>query len=329
VTAPTLDMSAVTALVEDATAAPSLHNAQPWKFRFHHGSGALLLYADLERGLPKTDPDNRGLHLGCGAALFNLRVAALARGREPGVRLLPDDSDPELLAEVDLTARAAPDDPLAQLRPAIHRRHTSRHPFLEDDIPDVLRDELCVAAHLEGTRLVFPDPWHVQAVLDLAHDAECREAWTPDVRGETAHWVRTRPTSEISPSDGIPAEALGPGQRGASSPVRDLAVGRTVAGRGWAPFEKSSHIALLGTAQDRPVDWLRAGQALERVWLQATVDGLVASLTSQPLEWPELRWAVRDPTSAMAHVQMVIRLGYGPEGRPTPRRAVAEVLDVV
>lgn len=328
-TASTVDMSAVTAFVEDAAAAPSLHNAQPWKFRFHRASGTVRLYADLERALPETDPQGRGLHLGCGAALFNLRVAAVAAGREPAVRLLPDDSDPVLLAEVDLTGSASPDDPLALLQPAIHRRHTSRYPFLEDDIPVELRDGLCVAAHLEGTRLVFPDAWHVQSVLDLVHDAEFREAWTPGMRGETARWVRTEPASGIPASAGIPAEALGPGQWGATSPVRDLTVGRKLAGRDRAPFEKHPHLALLGTAHDGPADWLRAGQSLERVWLQATQDGLVASLTSQPLEWPELRWAVRDPTSAMAHVQMVIRLGYGPEGPPTPRRPAADVLDVV
>jgi nitroreductase len=329
VTAPTLTTSAVTAFIEAAAAAPSLHNAQPWKFRFHPGSGTLQLYADRERGLPATDPDGRGLHLGCGAALFNLRVAAVAAGREPTVRLLPDDSEPSLLAEVDLTGSASPGDPLARLQPAIHRRHTSRNPFLEDDIPAAVIDELCGAADLEGARLLFPDAWHVQSVLDLVQDAECREAGDPGVRGETARWVRTESTSETTASDGIPAAALGPGQWGASSPVRDLAGGRTVAGRGWAPFEKQPHIALLGTAQDRPVDWLRAGQALERVWLQATANGLVASLTSQPLEWPELRWAVRDPTTAMGYVQMVIRLGYGPKGQPTPRRPVAEVLDIV
>ncbi len=51
-------------------------------------------------------------------------------------------------------------------------------------------------------------------------------------------------------------------------------------------------------------------------------------MTSQPLEWPELRWTVRDPGASMSHVQMVIRLGYGPEGPATPRRPVADVLDI-
>lgn len=72
-----------------------------------------------------------------------------------------------------------------------------------------------------------------------------------------------------------------------------------------------------------------AGQALERVLLPATASGLVASIASRPLEWPETRWAVRDPVSAMAHVQTVIRLGYGPEVPASPRRPVADLLDVL
>ncbi|MFF7129810.1 hypothetical protein [Streptomyces sp. NPDC008240] len=73
----------------------------------------------------------------------------------------------------------------------------------------------------------------------------------------------------------------------------------------------------------------RPGRALERVLLQATAAGLVGSMTTQPLEWPELRWVVRDPVSAMAHVQMALRLGYSPEGPASPRRPVADLLDFV
>lgn len=47
---------------------------------------------------------------------------------------------------------------------------------------------------------------------------------------------------------------------------------------------------------------------------------------SQPLEWPELRHLARDPLSTTSFVQMVIRMGYGPLGRATPRRPVSEVL---
>jgi hypothetical protein len=102
-----------------------------------------------------------------------------------------------------------------------------------------------------------------------------------------------------------------------------------VPGRSWATFEKNPCIALLGTSGDTPRDWLQAGQALEHVLLQATADGVVSSMTSQPLEWPELRWALRSPVTSMGHVQMVLRLGYGPHGPATPRRPASEVLDII
>ncbi|MGW3152353.1 Acg family FMN-binding oxidoreductase [Streptomyces sp. NPDC001177] len=327
-TAQPVEVDTVSALVADAGAAPSLDNAQPWKFRLLRDSAVLRLYADLERTLPRTDPDLRGLHVSCGAALFNLRVAAAARGLAPAVRLLPDPDDAELLAEVRLRGSAPPDETLARLRPAICRRHSSRLPFRDEEIPVDVVERLYDAAHTEGAQLLFPGAWHVKSILELVQDAEGREALDPDVLSETAQWARTEPSDVVGAPDGIPAEAFGPRQRGSTAPVRDFAVGRPMPGRGWASFEKNPHVALLGTARDGPGDWLRAGQALERVLLQATMDGLVASMTSQPLEWPELRWVARDPASPMAHVQMVLRLGYGPEGPASPRRPAADLLTI-
>ena len=116
-----LDEKTVTGLVADAAAAPSMHNAQPWRFRFLTGERVLLLRADPERAMPRSDPDNRALHIGCGAALFNLRVAAAHANLLPEVRVLPEPQDPLLLAAVHLTDEAGrpQDQDLARLHPAI------------------------------------------------------------------------------------------------------------------------------------------------------------------------------------------------------------------
>jgi nitroreductase len=325
-TAEPLDATVVTSLVRDATAAPSMHNAQPWRFRYVAERGAILLFGDPGRAMTTADPQQRALHLGCGAALFNLRVAVAHAGREPDTVLLPDPAEPWLLAEVSTDRPVRPDDDLAALHPAIHRRHTSRFPFTDEDVPGGILDGLRAAARMEGARLHMPGAWHVQEVLDLLHDAESRESLDPDAREELLRWTGA-PGGASSSGDGIPANAFGPRQHDVTAPVRDFAAGRAVAGRGSATFEKRPRLALLGTPHDSVLDWLTAGQALERVLLQATLDGLVTSLTSQALEWPELRWALRDPSSSMGHVQMVIRLGYGPEGPETPRRPVADVLE--
>ncbi|WP_326784009.1 Acg family FMN-binding oxidoreductase [Streptomyces sp. NBC_00151] len=324
-----LDTTTVKALVEDAAAAPSMHNAQPWRFLFRRADSTFRLYADLERAMPHTDPTTRGLHLGCAAALLNLRIAATHAGWAPVTELLPDPADTRLLAVVRL-AGPAPEaseiaEGLAPLYPAIHRRHTSRQPFTDEAIPQAIKDTLCAAALLEGGHLVFPGAWHVETLLDLVHDAEGRDAMDAAASEELRQWTRT---GAEAASDGVPEYAFGPRERSGRTPVRDFADRRLVPGRAAAAFENTPQLAILGTAGDRQRDWLLAGQAMERVLLQATLDGLATSLTSQALERPELRWAARDPQSAMGFIQMVLRIGYGPAVPGTPRRPVHEILDI-
>ncbi|GGR84125.1 nitroreductase [Streptomyces humidus] len=328
-----LETTTVTSLVEDAAAAPSMHNAQPWRFRFLRADDAFQVYSDLERAMPRADPTTRGLHLGCGAALFNLRVAIAHAGWAAVTELLPDPADPRLLAVVRLTSPTltddGPEEDLLPLYPAIARRHTSRQPFTGEAIPEAIKDSLSAAALLEGVRLAFPDVWHIHTLLDLVHDAEGRDDMDDAASEELRRWTRVGPESEKTARDGVPEYAFGPRRLYGRGTVRDFAGRGLVPGRATAAFEDAPQLAILGTVSDRPRDWLMAGQAMERVLLEATLDGLATSLTSQALEWPELRWTVRDPQSAMGFVQMVLRLGYGPAGPGTPRRPVDDVLEIV
>ncbi|MFF9038976.1 Acg family FMN-binding oxidoreductase [Streptomyces sp. NPDC014892] len=325
-----LDTKTVTELVADATAAPSMHNAQPWRFRFLTDERALLLRADLGRAMRRSDPTHRALHIGCGAALFNLRVAAAHSGLSPLVRLLPDQGDPQLLAAVHLAGPGgpAPDAAdLARLYPAIRQRHTSRYPFDDRDVPEDVRSRLRAAAAREGAELSFPESWHLDTVLGLVHDAESRDSLDPGGREDLERWTRLGPEADVA-TDGVPEYAFGPRRRDGRAPLRDFAGRRPVADRGSTVFEKSPHLALLYTGGDAPLDWLRAGQGLEHVLLEATTAGLAGSLTSHPLENDDLRILARDPVSGRGYVQMVLRLGYGPHGPATPRRAVRDVLDI-
>ncbi|MFF9094092.1 Acg family FMN-binding oxidoreductase [Streptomyces sp. NPDC014802] len=322
------DQVTVTALVSASTTAPSLHNTQPWRFRYLTGSHTVELRGDAERTVPRLDPDRRSLHLGCGAALFNLRVAAAHAGWTTDVRPLPDPGDPHLLAAVRLGRDGPPDAGLARLYEAIPRRHTSRYPFDDRAVPEEVRAGLQQAAAQEGAALVFPHAWHVAALLDHVRDAEGRDLHDPQRVADVRRWMRIGAEAEGS-TDGIPDVAFGPRRSGGRAPVRDFAGRESVPDRPTAVFESVPHLALLGTTDDRPADWLRAGQALERVLLLATLHGLATSLTSHSLERRDLRELARDPGSAMGFVHMVLRLGYGRPGPVTPRRPVAEVLEVL
>lgn len=324
----TLDDTLVKTLVADAVTAPSMHNAQPWYFGYARASRTFTLSADLERAMPHADPTTRGLHLGCGAALLNLRVAAAHAGHRTSTTLLPDPHAPALLAAVRLDApHERTDEFLAGLHPAVRNRHTSRSPFTERQIPENLRAALTESAAQEGAQLTFLTAPHRETVLDLIMHAEGYNRMDDGREAEQRRWTHDT-AAEPAVDDGVPDYAFGPRKRAGSAPLRDFAGRGTAPDRSYADFEERPQLASLSTMGDTPADWLRAGQALERVLLLATLQGLAGSFATQPVEWPDLRWILRDPQYGAGHVHMILRLGYGPQGPRTPRRPVDQVLTI-
>ncbi|MFF9351459.1 Acg family FMN-binding oxidoreductase [Streptomyces sp. NPDC014734] len=367
-----LDDTTLTDLVADATAAPSMHNAQPWQFLYTRAGRTLTLLADLDRAMPEADPATRALHVGCGAALLNLRVSAAHHGLDAVTTLLPDPSAPAVLATVRLgvhtdahpaqapaSASPAPapaneahghephghephedqahenqahesegheNEGLAALHPAIRERHTSRYPFDDQPVPNDVRALLSEAARVEGAAFAFLASPHLETVLDLIRDAEGYDRSDPGREAEQRHWIRDTRTD--APVDGIPDYALGPQDASERGTNRDFAGTGVLPGRTRLMFEERPQLALLTTPGDHSLDWLRAGQALERVLLVATLHDVSTSFATQPVEWPDLRWLLRDPVFGTGHAQMIVRLGYGPKGPHTPRRPMHQVLTI-
>jgi nitroreductase len=310
----------VVELVAAATMAPSMHNTQPWRFRFEPASQAIDLYADPARMLRFGDPDGRALHIACGAALFNLRLAATVSGRQTAVRLLPDPGQRLLLATVRLAGpcQAQPDE--LELHAAIPARRTNRGPFSGRPVPQGVLAELAQAARMEGAVLHVPGRQEATRLLRLARDAERVLLADPAYRGELARWA-----GGARDREGIPDEAVAPHDPGGAAPVRDF----TPAGRGpgrYAWFEEQPQLAVLSTRFSGRADWLRAGQALQRVLLIATIRGIEASPLTQPLETADA-WLVRDPRSGVEYPQMILRFGYGLPVPRAPRRPISDVLD--
>ncbi|USQ85996.1 nitroreductase family protein [Streptomyces phaeoluteigriseus] len=313
-----LDAATVESLLTAAVAAPSIHNTQPWRFRLDADSQVLEVHSAPERTLPLTDPMHRAQYLSVGAAVFNLRLAAVHHGWRPEVKLLPDPHEPGLLAAVRLIGPLGEDDQPSDpgLYEAIARRHSSRMPFTGRPVPEPIVAEMAAAAHAADARLHIPDIAGTRRLLRLTAAAELRNRAHPSRTAETLTWV-TAPGSDAS--YGVPVTALGPPDAAGRMPMRDFTSALPAVRRPALRFERHVQLALLWTPHDRREDWLRAGQALQYVLLTATVHGLRTSLLHQAMEWPDLRAATALPRPKRCHPQLLIRFGYGPEGARTPR----------
>ncbi|MEU8180972.1 nitroreductase [Micromonospora sp. NPDC049047] len=303
-----------------AVRAPSLHNTQPWRLRLRDGGIEVL--ADRSRRLPATDPSGWGVRVACGAALFNLRIALAVAGTPARVRLRPDPAEPDLLARLvpDLPRRPTPAE--QSLCAAIPRRFSNRLPFWPDPVPADVRWRLGEAAQAEQCWLeLLIGVSAVSAFGEIARSAHRVLERDPAYRAETERWLRREPAP-----DGVPAWAAGPQRE-----PQDVLPARGFGGRDRAPgrdFEPEPLVGVLGSAGNTAVDQVIAGQALQRLLLVATDAGLGVSMLSQPIEVSTAREQLRLSLGRFGTPQMVLRIGYGQPGRPTPRRDVDEVLDL-
>jgi nitroreductase len=307
-------------LVAAASAAPSIHNTQPW--RFVATPRAIEVHADPARGLGVIDPSARALVISCGAAVLNLQVALAFLGRRARIRWQPSLAVPTHLATVEVvgahTTRAAD----RELYGALRRRSSSRQPMTSRPVPVELIGQLREAVRRDGAALHVLTGEDADTLITIASRADAAQHDDPTYREELGRWTTTDPARH----DGVPATAFGAAPGRGQVPQRDFTQGGVTVDRQEEAFEAAPTFAVVSTGADTVVDWLCAGTALQHLLLVATTHWLRAGFLTQPLELPAFRDEVRGLIDSRRMPQVVLRVGYGPTPPRSPRRPLHEVL---
>ncbi|MBN9102776.1 MULTISPECIES: nitroreductase family protein [unclassified Pseudonocardia] len=298
------------------TAAPSLHNTQPWRVR--RIDRGLQLRSDMRRWLPATDAGARELRLSCGAGLLNMRLALAVQGRRPVVELLPDRTDPVLLATIRPGVPVDPTPEDVALAAAIPVRHSDRRPFRPEPVAALHRHLLRRAAEREGAWLHgVTDPVEQERLRDLLDRAHRAQSASPAFLQEWEAWTGV---ADGEPR-GVPARSGGlpPGENDAWM-LRDFTGGVPGGEPDGPEFDASPLVLVISTPHDLPTAHLRAGQAMQRVLLTATALGLASSVLSAPVEVGHVRRELGRLAGRDVHPQILVRVGHG-DGPPavTPR----------
>jgi hypothetical protein len=74
------------------------------------------------------------------------------------------------------------------------------------------------------------------------------------------------------------------------------------------------------------MDWLRAGEALERVFLEITRHGFTASPLTQVTEVPSTRAQLRRELGLVTYPHVLLRIGRAAITPASPRRRLVDVL---
>jgi nitroreductase family protein len=307
-----------------AALAPSVHNTQPWKFVVT--TDALEIYADPDRQLAVLDPRGRQLTISCGCALFNARVAIATAGFEPVVVRFPDPDSPHLLARISV-GEPCEWTPIADLDGAIDDRRTNRYAFADESVPHSVVHDLVSAARDEDTDLIpIVEPGHRRATAELSQLASRVQADDPAYLAELLAWT----TDDPRRVDGVQARSIpyaGPlSDAHDALPIRPF----DVRGTGWLPAASESDadhcLLLLASTGDARETWLRAGEALEHVWLALTRLGYAASPLTEIVEVAQTHERLRTALGVDLHPQLLLRVGLAPYAVPTNRRRADDVI---
>jgi hypothetical protein len=313
-----LAMAAIT-----AGFAPSIHNSQPWRWRV---SGSTLeLWAVRDRQLPITDPVGRLLTLSCGAALHHARIALAAEGWQVNVIRLPDPTQPDLLARLTVAQPMEMTRGAVRLLQIARVRHTDRRPVSDTPVDPAAIDYLSKVADHEGAHL---HTLRRDEILELASAASragqvegTDEAW----KEELAYWSGGERAEGVGvPDQVIPSTAphtTVPGHQ--FSPTGKLPVG--------PGHDREAVYAILYGDEDDDPAWLRAGEALSAVWLEAVERDLTVLPLSAAAEVLETRQILRHLLANLGQPFLALRIGVaadhdGPP--PTPRLPAAQTIDI-
>ena len=323
----TLDKAEFAAVVQRANLAPSIHNAQPARWRMQ--GDTIEIAAELQIQLPQADPQGEGIALSVGAAV-EATVLALGNyglGAEVTTHWAEDDRHtwPRHRLAARLTLRPGTAQPLAD---QLEQRFTWRGSFA-DEVPQLYgwsRDD---------TRLAM-DPAGRAEIAALNDAASLNILRRKAFRQELMSWMRLKPGHPRYQYDGLSAQSLRLSPRDVKSlklgfgPLwrfLDL-TGRTAELTAEARFTQTAPIIALFHADTKacPID---VGRAYLRMLLEASKLGFAAwpmtALTDEPSAAAEV--TARYPIGPDRRLWQVVRLGK-PTGPipPRHRRPTGEIV---
>jgi nitroreductase len=280
-----VDQGTKAGILRAGIAAPSADNSQPWRFAW--SGDDLDLRIDADRSGRVSDTRYVLSDLAAGACVENMIVRARSLGYLADLQSFPQHDDELWVARIRWRRNSGSDqaEPLAA---AIEQRHTDRRFPWRGPIDSAARARLDAQARtIPGARLWWPsNSRERKAAQHLIRRAEALRFRSPALHAELFSSIRFSAGWHHACEEGLPPAALAvePPLRPAFRAMRHPAVmavlnrlgGASMLGwrSAWLPIRLSPGLCLVLVPSGERSSVLAGGRTLERVWLQATMEGL-------------------------------------------------------
>ena len=328
--------------VAAAVLAASPHNTQPWIFGV--GADSVDVYLDGARNTGAVDPLGREQYVGLGCAIENLALGAAARGLRPAVSLLPDGAGGTRVAHVELSTATPSTSPHYE---AIGHRHTNRGPYDGRPVPPEILADIGNVTDSPGLDVRWITAPAAKAAMGELLSAAAEALVADEQQSQDGfRWFRSSNDDVQRYRDGLVLDGQGVSPLVLSIARLLPASSRTAGDQFWVEQTRTVHTAtaagygvITTAAPDDRQTQLSAGQLLQRIHLTATSQGIALHHMNQITERIDRESTTgAAPTFAPrfagllppgATPLLTFRVGYPVrDGRPTPRRSVADVTRV-
>jgi len=284
--------------------APSGDNAQPWRFSFKDNT--IFLYLNKNADDSFFNINQIASIISCGAVLENIRIAASAFELNANIKYLPSWAKDDLIATIELIYNGIPKNPLFA---SIWKRNTNRTFYKKKPIPSLVLNDLEKSiSDIPGIKLHFVvEKDELKKLAKIIYKTDRIRTENRSLHEYLVKMIRYSHKEAIETRDGLPIKNLEAGFAGeiflkATRPwfimdlMNKIGVGRMVALHSFQSIINSSGVALLVVDGMNSKDFLKGGQAIERLWLSITRQGLAMQpMTAITLFW--LRWQIEGEKS--------------------------------
>jgi len=268
----TSSLDPIDMIADAARLAPSGGNAQPWYFEADEES--IHFFLDPTR-TSIMDIQHRASYLAIGAALFNARVMAAALHKIGPVSIFPTSGTPHHVATLHLGGGMDPS--IEELFPALPTRSTNRRMGTPSPLEPQVIDAFTRAVEQEGATL------HVAAsrerLVDLAAqigDADRLRFLIPSVHRDMMGELRWPGVHDLSDGLDVRTLEMDPAtlgfmqilqRRDVLDELDAVKAGKVLGLRTQGSILSSSGLCVVTVRRSEPEWFVRAGAAVERLWL--------------------------------------------------------------
>jgi molybdopterin/thiamine biosynthesis adenylyltransferase len=321
----------VGAVVAAAIRAPSGGNAQPWHIETTRDAVIVRLAPEHKSTM---DIGFRASAVAVGAAVFNARVAAAAKGVLGPVEFAESDGQSPLRAVVRLTGDGDPG--LARLYPALARRETNRHHGTPTVLSAATVELLQSAASREGARLeLLTARQDIERAARLLAAADRIRYLTPRLHADMASELRWPGDESLDSGINVRSLELDAAELltldilrrpEVMSMLAEWDAGAALGADTSTRLAASSALAVVSARGRSLADYARGGSAVESVWITAQDQALAVQPISPVFLYAHGDDELRQLSPTFAATLRDLRFEFRGLARTAPEEAQVLVL---